>query len=437
MSNSNRSDSQHEFLALSVLKLDRRRKQHRDDDRDSDDHPGITPSALGCVVIVVAGHMVATLMVALGVEHAYLPPAWRYHLYLLLLISLTLGWIVAVNARGFSGRLAFSLQIVVYAVFSYGSSIWLRTVLLTMLLCEAPFCFRGRRAAALVSFGLILSLLFPRNPIRAWETVLMPTAPAERIAALTVLFALGAALYAATWFKDHWLQERNGAEQLQRSVMQLTSANVGFQDYALHVRDRTAEEERRRIARELHDSIGYTLTNLTMMMEASQDLLQKNQNRLAVLLRSARNHAQEGITEMRRTLRELRAIETQPSSCVSMINRLARGFETATGVRVEVQYRNLPWILPPETSNTICRMVQEGLTNAFRHGKATSVVVTFWYGEEGIRVTIQDNGTGSDEIKEGIGLQGMRERIEPLGGWVRVQSVSNGTEVSALLPVRS
>ena len=79
-------------------------------------------------------------------------------------------------------------------------------------------------------------------------------------------------------------------------------------------------------------------------------------------------------------------------------------------------------------------MVQEGLTNSLKHGKATHVRLHFWQEEHGVWVHINDNGLGSRKMSEGIGIAGMRERIEQLGGRLRAANKQDGFELSAWIP---
>jgi signal transduction histidine kinase len=424
------ADSDSESLSLPGYRASPRSSEHPDEEA--------APRQLSVVylIVVLAGHAVALVQTIVLSVPAFVPSQWVAQQQGLLVFSFVLGLAGALTPRSLTGKLLFWVQIVVYLIISYGQgpSLWLRLTLLATLLYQASCLFVGFLPLAVVMGALILTLLLPVQPVRAWTTVLALPGAIDRFSSGALLAALSGALVAVKHFHRRAESFRRIAEQREGAVLRLTSANIEFQDYAFHVRDESMEIERHRIARDLHDGIGYTLTNLMMMMEASQDLISPQQERLGAILRSARDHAQEGIAEMRRTLRELRAIEPRPPACIPAIAQLSSGFQNATGVSVRVDYRNLPWSLAPDITGILCRMVQEGLTNAFRHGKATEVVLGFWHRTDGIQVTIQDNGIGSKDIKEGIGIQGMKERIEPRGGWVSIEGLSVGTKVSAWLP---
>ena len=101
---------------------------------------------------------------------------------------------------------------------------------------------------------------------------------------------------------------------------------------------------------------------------------------------------------------------------------------------LEYQMGDVPWSFGEDIDLAVYRMVQEGLTNAFNHGKATQIKIQFWRDRPGIGINIHDNGFGSKEMKEGIGMSGMKERIEQLGGWIRSGSTADGFELSAWFP---
>lgn len=223
---------------------------------------------------------------------------------------------------------------------------------------------------------------------------------------------------------------------LQESLMRLTSANVGFQNYAVAAEQRGSDEERLRITREIHDMVGYTLSNFIMMTKASEELIDTDHETLRRLLRDAGDQCQEALSETRRTLRELRSIQEPETEFPNQIWKTVRTFEMATGIRVQLEFRNVLRIASSTIRTVLHRLVQESLTNAFRHGHASAVSILFWDDGEGVSVCVRDNGRGSAMVKEDIGLMGMRERFEPLGGNVKATSMSSeGFEVRAWIPI--
>ncbi len=222
---------------------------------------------------------------------------------------------------------------------------------------------------------------------------------------------------------------------LDLAVSNLATANRAFQSYAVSVESASVENERNRITRELHDVVGYALTNLIMMIRACKVLARKDSEKLADLLDQARVQADVALQESRTILYRLRSIREKQSEGLSAIHHLVRSFRAATGVEVSVHYGNLPQSSGELIDRAIVRLVQEGLTNAIRHGRATKVRILLWRSDADIQVRIWDNGKGAKEIKEGIGLSGMRERFKALGGTICASGAVDGFILDATIPV--
>ncbi len=223
-------------------------------------------------------------------------------------------------------------------------------------------------------------------------------------------------------------------KQLNVTVNQLLDANVGFQQYASSIQNASILQERNRLSRDIHDTIGYTLMNLIMMLEAAQDLIDRNTEELKKLLLRTVEQCKDGFRETRKALHALRQESIEEVRGLRAIRKLVEGFQLATAITVEVEYGNLPWSLSEEVEVALYRLLQEGMTNAFRHGKASRINIGFWRNDSELIVTVRDNGSGSGEIVQGIGITGMRERIEGMGGVVKAHNVVDGFELSARIP---
>jgi len=271
----------------------------------------------------------------------------------------------------------------------------------------------------------------------AWG-VELAAAPAGE---LVFCWVLGAVVCILSVGLRHYLArytaERHSVQRLDDTVNQLMSANIGFQEYAQLLGQQQTSLERKRISRDIHDSVGYTLVNLMMVMEAALDLSPLENERLRAMLRQARQQAQDGLNETRRAVRELRAWPEERPAGLSRINRLIEAFRMSTGVKVETSYANFPYSLGEELDAVFYRIVQEGMTNAFRHGRASRIRIYFWMDEEGYKLSIWDNGSGAAEIVEGVGFAGMRERISEFDGRFEVSGLADGFELSVFIPART
>ena len=249
----------------------------------------------------------------------------------------------------------------------------------------------------------------------------------------------GAALVAAlaAWIKHYReavVDYSRRVVNLQGAFEQLTDSNLGLQLYATNAENESATKERTRITRELHDSVGYALTNIAMMMKAAGVLLDRDPEKLRDMVKQAQDLANEALGEARSILYKLRKVNDQSYQGLWAISRLVKAYRLATGVDVEVHYGNVEWSLGRNIDACFYRLVQEGLTNAYRHGGATRVRITMWMSDERTVVQIWDNGRGAPVVHDGIGLAGMRERFADFGGSVQAGNSVDGFEVKGSIP---
>ncbi len=224
-------------------------------------------------------------------------------------------------------------------------------------------------------------------------------------------------------------------EHLDSAISQLTDANIGFQKYVKDKEIETIVGERKRLSREIHDAVGYSLTNIIMLLEAAALLVNKDPGQQKEAILNAKKQAINGLEETRTALRHLREDSGDKLHGKRAIDELIRAFRDATGISIKVEYGNLPFSVSETVDTLMFRMIQEGMTNAFRHGMASAITIIFWVDKELIRLSIHDNGSGATDIAEGIGLAGMRERLEQIGGSLVMKNVIDGFELSARIPL--
>jgi signal transduction histidine kinase len=236
-------------------------------------------------------------------------------------------------------------------------------------------------------------------------------------------------------YRERTIRQGEEIRRLDSAVAKLSEANLGYQQYASVTEQQSMMEERRRITREIHDVIGYTMTNVIMMMEAVIDMMRRDPGKVEEMVNLARRNAEEGLDEIRDALHLLRAQEQPPATSLDAIVRLARIFQIATGVQVALELGNVPSTVERTIEEALYRLVQEALTNSFRHGKATHVRILMWMTEQQLIVNIRDNGVGAGTFNEGIGLAGMRERLERLHGNLILRNAADGFQMTAEIPL--
>lgn len=245
-----------------------------------------------------------------------------------------------------------------------------------------------------------------------------------------------------TMLRQTLIDVQQQATRLEQAIGTLTRANQEYQDYVLRIGAESTERERRRITRDIHDVVGYTLTNNIMLMEAATDVVRSDPIKVTKLLMTARESAQEGLERIRDTLHWFRRNRDFAPYGLSAIAKLVETFQLATGITVDTDYANTPLVAGGEIDSAIYHVVQESMVNALRHGRATKIkLLLMCRAGSQILVEISDNGSTSDthfaSHTDGIGLKGMEERVRKLGGTLRYGPIADGFQVSATIPLHT
>jgi signal transduction histidine kinase len=198
------------------------------------------------------------------------------------------------------------------------------------------------------------------------------------------------------------------------------------------------ELERRRLARELHDETGQALTSVLLGLKAVEEA--KDKQALYQATAALRELVVATLQDVRRLAVELRPRALDDFGLVPALERLVETFGEATGVDVQLEAGLPGGRLAPEVETTLYRTVQEGLTNVAKHSGARKVSILVVRRERSVTAVVEDDGQGfaSDELAgaEGMGLDGMRERVELLGGRLAVESSpGGGTTLVVEVPV--
>jgi signal transduction histidine kinase len=199
-------------------------------------------------------------------------------------------------------------------------------------------------------------------------------------------------------------------------------------------------DERARIARELHDVVGHSVSVMTVQASAARRLLRPQQEQEREALLVVEKTGREALAEMRRMVGVLRrpeeapALAPQPS--LEQIERLVEHTREA-GLPVTLRIEGEPIQLPAGVDLTAYRLVQEALTNTMKHAQATSAEVVVCYGDENVELTVTDDGAGgADGDSGGHGLVGMRERVAVYGGELEAgPRADGGFRLRARLPI--
>jgi two-component system sensor histidine kinase UhpB len=193
------------------------------------------------------------------------------------------------------------------------------------------------------------------------------------------------------------------------------------------------EGERRRIARELHDEIGQSLTAVLLGLKRTID---RAPDDMRAELQAAQEAIRTALDEVRQVARRLRPGVLDDLGLVSALNALAADF-SASGTPVDCRFDPDVPDLGPETELVVYRVAQEGLTNVGRHATATTTTLSLTGDREAVVLRVADDGRGIGSAREGAGLRGMRERALLVGADLSVgPGPAGGTEIRLTVPVR-
>ncbi|MDQ2683567.1 MAG: PAS domain-containing sensor histidine kinase, partial [Chloroflexota bacterium] len=191
------------------------------------------------------------------------------------------------------------------------------------------------------------------------------------------------------------------------------------------------EEERRRLALELHDEIGQMLTGLGLQLGSRATLTDSD-------LDDARRAIQELTEQVRQMSMDLRPPALDRYGLMPSITWLLERFQHRTGITVELVQAGAEGRFPATVEITAYRIVQESLTNIARHARTPEASINLVADAQSLVVTIRDEGIGflPDAVRQGSGLGGMRERVALIGGTLIIESRPDaGTTITAILPI--
>lgn len=227
-------------------------------------------------------------------------------------------------------------------------------------------------------------------------------------------------------------QHRRAEEQLRESHEQLRALSVHLQSIR--------EEERTRIAREVHDELGQALTSCKLDLSWIAGKLPRELGPLQKKAKALTAHIDATIQTVRRISEELRPSVLDHLGLAAALEWQGHDFQHRTGIKCDVQTNVGDRLLDQSLSTTLFRIFQETLTNIIRHAGATHVSVNLKELEKGTTLTVRDNGRGitRNEISnsKSLGLLGMRERAALLGGTFKIGRIprGTGTQVTVTIP---
>lgn len=300
--------------------------------------------------------------------------------------------------------------------------LYLILVIRSCLIFELP----GRLVVTSLSFTLFLMTL-----MRRFSRLSAPPLVQERLRFIPLSYGLlfGLSLVFVLLLMNAIISERQSREKL-------AIANDQLRQYALRIENQATLQERTRIAREIHDSLGHSLTALNLQLETALKLWQSNPVKAQTFLAQAKNLGSQALQDVRQSVSTMRRDPLQGRSLEIAIASLAQDFHR-TGILPTVHVQ-LTDSIPTDVSTAIYRIVQEALTNISKYASPTEVKIQLIATTTNLELTVQDNGRGFnlEQNTTGFGLQSMRDRTVALGGKFNINSTpGQGCTITANIPI--
>ncbi|WP_168203288.1 sensor histidine kinase [Oceanispirochaeta crateris] len=369
------------------------------------------------------------------------PVSWTYQFLTILVFNFFTSLLIFFipeeesSSRGILTAFLFILQLGCKYIMTkpFSTNIWFEFFLIIIMLLESIILLTTAETLLLTTV-IMSSILFTDHNEIFWG-IEAGTRTWDLKGSLLILTLLISILCIIIKYAHNLLLQYREIQTNQRLIIQkLSTSNSELQQYANIAEEKSMVHERLKMTREIHDTVGYTLTNLLMMLEASTDLVKTNPVKLEKLLNQALEIIKTGHSEIRQSLRILRNTKVKEKNSIESIQNLTGIFMESTGVNVRVEFGNLPWVLNRKIDHIIYRFLQEAMTNALTHGDAKNISIQFWRNEGLIQISIEDDGKGSLDIEQGIGLKGMTERLAEVDGSLSYENTSMGFSIRAVIP---
>lgn len=312
-----------------------------------------------------------------------------------------------------------------------GASSGMLSPALSVLLCVAAllpaFADLGVQLSAMAgvtSIGHAIALAGWGQPYAAFAVALSGTV----IVALTVWLHVEFA---------EWERQNRLFDQARWAASQYAQVNASMLNRIDQGIEIARLRERERIAREVHDTVGYALTASLVQLRAARRLMGRDPGSADSRMAHIEEMINDSLQDVRREVSNLRDESAVRCVGASRWRRLCEVFSVSTGIRVSVAVPDDLEVVSELISETVYRIIQESLTNAYRHGGADHVDVSAaWKRADAmLLLRVSDNGRGSTVLQPGNGLSGMRERVEALSGTVAWQTmVGRGFDVGVEIP---
>lgn len=217
-------------------------------------------------------------------------------------------------------------------------------------------------------------------------------------------------------------------------ITSIEEKNKDLEYYSKKIEELTIKEERNRVSQDLHDTVGHIFTSVITSLDALPFLYQADKQEAERSIKEISDLARNGLNDVRKTIHHMSP--TDQKTLVESVTELIADFMKHTSTDIHLNVEGEAVKVSERVKFAMIRCIQEGLTNAKRHGEATVIKVNISFKQEELIVLIEDNGYGCNELNLGFGLRSMKDRISALAGTVNFYSKLNyGMRITCNIPM--
>lgn len=304
--------------------------------------------------------------------------------------------------------------------FSYNGIIYL-------IFCDALFRFKENKYVKWLTIPLSLlliisnydffSTLFPLVNADAYFEVYTSTTRGLLQVGINFLDIINL-LFFILFLMIYIANEVQENERMTQELIMVHQVNHELENYAA-VSEKIAEDkERKRLAREIHDTLGHALTGIAAGVDACIAMIDINPEATKKQLMVISKVVRQGIVDVRNSLNKLRPGALEQHGFKGAIENMIEEFTSVSDLTISLDYRLDKVDFENTKEDILFRVIQESVTNAVRHGDAMHIDISLYIEDNSLYLKIQDNGQGCEEIHYGFGLKQMKERLGMINGKV-------------------
>lgn len=397
----------------------------------------------GSLHIVESGESSSFLQ---SIPHAPSSP-WMVFWLSFILCSL-LSWLILNTVQGSKSGilLCAGFKTLLACIIIWNVNLSCRPLLL-LVFSDVLYTMRGFQARYMVGIGSILTGLYL---LFSYE-VITPMIPMVSTGAYFSVFehstasllAFGQSLLESAtlvlfiaFMCEFLIDLHQEKENIAQELNMMNRVNEDLRHYAQMTEQIAESRERKRLAREIHDTLGHALTGIAAGIDATLVIMDKNPEMAKSQLHLVRQVVSEGIGDVRASLQKLRPGALEQRGLKGALEKMIREFESVTAMTIDLDYQADSLDVDKAKEDVCFRLVQESITNARRHGAATHAAVRFAVDGDWLVITVRDNGRGLPQktITYGYGLTQMEENVSSLHGTLLFDG-SDGFLTEARIPL--